>query len=187
MLTKLCKLTGGQRLDSSWADNFVLGHLLKCMVRCMWISFVYFAKYKHQINTFFVWWNCGIIALYYIILHEMEGIEVGKWVCLKLQFRSFQSKLMWVKRSLFLFYQDKEASCRAHPCHLENNWLLIEWHTSQVWFLAPYFQLYRVNWVREGSRYPGWQKLCGGTKGPRQKIWTRAKIFSPNIRYFVAD
>ena len=36
--------------------------------------------------------------------------------------------------------------------------------------------------------YPtGWQKLCGGTGGPRQKVWTRTKILSPNIRYFVAN
>ena len=33
---------------------------------------------------------------------------------------------------------------------------------------------------------PGWQKLCEGTKGLRQKVWTRTKIWSPNIRYFVA-
>ena len=32
----------------------------------------------------------------------------------------------------------------------------------------------------------GWQKLCGGTGGPRRKVWTRTKILSPNIRYFVA-
>ena len=28
----------------------------------------------------------------------------------------------------------------------------------------------------------GWQKLCGGTRGPRRKVWTRTKILSPNIR-----
>ena len=33
---------------------------------------------------------------------------------------------------------------------------------------------------------PGWQKLCEGTKGLRRKVWTRTKIFSPNIRYVVA-
>ena len=33
----------------------------------------------------------------------------------------------------------------------------------------------------------GWQKLCGGTGGPRRKVWTRTKILSPNIRYFVAN
>ena len=33
----------------------------------------------------------------------------------------------------------------------------------------------------------GWQNLCGGTGGPRQKVWTRTKILSPNIRYFVAN
>ena len=31
----------------------------------------------------------------------------------------------------------------------------------------------------------GWQKFCGGTGGPRRKVWT--KILSPNIRYFVAN
>ena len=30
----------------------------------------------------------------------------------------------------------------------------------------------------------GWQKLCGG---PCRKVWTRTKILSPNIRYFVAN
>ena len=33
----------------------------------------------------------------------------------------------------------------------------------------------------------GWQKLCGGTGGPRRKVWTRTKILSLNIRYFVAN
>ena len=27
--------------------------------------------------------------------------------------------------------------------------------------------------------------MRGGTWGPRQKVWTRTKILSPNIRYFV--
>ena len=31
-----------------------------------------------------------------------------------------------------------------------------------------------------------WQKLCEDTKDLCQKVWTRAKILSPNIRYFVA-
>ena len=34
------------------------------------------------------------------------------------------------------------------------------------------------------SAIPGWQKLCEGTKGLHQKVWT--KILSPNIRYIVA-
>ena len=34
---------------------------------------------------------------------------------------------------------------------------------------------------------PGWQKLCRGTGGPRRKVWTRTKILSPNIGYFVAN
>ena len=34
---------------------------------------------------------------------------------------------------------------------------------------------------------PGWQKLGGGTGGPRRKVWNRTKILSPNIRYFVAN
>ena len=33
----------------------------------------------------------------------------------------------------------------------------------------------------------GWQKLHGSTGGTRQKVWTRTKILSPNIRYFVAN
>ena len=33
----------------------------------------------------------------------------------------------------------------------------------------------------------GWQKLRGSTGGPRRKVWTRTKILSPNIRYFVAN
>ena len=32
----------------------------------------------------------------------------------------------------------------------------------------------------------GWQKLCEGTKGLRQKVWTQTKILSPNLRHFVA-
>ena len=34
---------------------------------------------------------------------------------------------------------------------------------------------------------PGWQKLRGSTGGTRRKVWTRTKILSPNIRYFVAN
>ena len=41
-----------------------------------------------------------------------------------------------------------------------------------------------ANWGRLDS---GWQKLRGGTGGPRQKVWTRAKILSPNVRYFAAN
>ena len=33
----------------------------------------------------------------------------------------------------------------------------------------------------------GWQKLRGSTGGTRRKVWTRTKILSPNIRYFVAN
>ena len=33
----------------------------------------------------------------------------------------------------------------------------------------------------------GWQKLHGSTGGTRRKLWTRTKILSPNIRYFVAN
>ena len=32
----------------------------------------------------------------------------------------------------------------------------------------------------------GWQKLCEGAEGLRRKVWTRTKILSLNIRYFVA-
>ena len=32
----------------------------------------------------------------------------------------------------------------------------------------------------------GWQKLCEGTKGLRQKVWIGTKILSSSIRYFVA-
>ena len=34
---------------------------------------------------------------------------------------------------------------------------------------------------------PGWQKLRGSTGGPRRKVWTRTKILSPNIHFFVAN
>ena len=33
----------------------------------------------------------------------------------------------------------------------------------------------------------GWQKLRGSTGGTRRKVWTRTKILSPNIGYFVAN
>ena len=33
----------------------------------------------------------------------------------------------------------------------------------------------------------GWQKLCGGTGGPRRKVWTWTKILSPNICYSAAN
>ena len=29
--------------------------------------------------------------------------------------------------------------------------------------------------------------MCGGTGGPRRKVWTQTKILSPHIRYFVAN
>ena len=35
--------------------------------------------------------------------------------------------------------------------------------------------------------FSGWQKLQGSTGGTRRKVWTRTKILSPNIRYFVAN
>ena len=33
----------------------------------------------------------------------------------------------------------------------------------------------------------GWQELRGSMGGTRRKVWTRTKILSPNIRYFVAN
>ena len=33
----------------------------------------------------------------------------------------------------------------------------------------------------------GWQKLRCGTGGPCRKVWTRKKILSPNLRYFVTN
>ena len=43
------------------------------------------------------------------------------------------------------------------------------------------------NWAIEHVKPPppGWQKLHGRTGRIRQKVWTRTKISSPNIRYFV--
>ena len=38
-----------------------------------------------------------------------------------------------------------------------------------------------------GWQGAGWQKLHGSTGGTRRKVWTRTKILSPNIRYFVAN
>ena len=32
----------------------------------------------------------------------------------------------------------------------------------------------------------GWQNLREGTKGHRRKVWTRTKILSPNICFYVA-
>ena len=32
----------------------------------------------------------------------------------------------------------------------------------------------------------GWQELRKCTNGVRQKVWTRTKILSPNIRYIIA-
>ena len=39
---------------------------------------------------------------------------------------------------------------------------------------------------KDYAKFAGWQKLREATKGLRQKVWTRTKILSPNIRYFVA-
>ena len=44
-----------------------------------------------------------------------------------------------------------------------------------------------ANKTRYLSKHAGWQKLHGSTGGTRQKVWTRTKILSPNIRYFVAN
>jgi len=38
----------------------------------------------------------------------------------------------------------------------------------------------------ESPIHARWQKLCKGTKGLCQKVWTRTKLLSPNIRCFVA-
>ena len=46
--------------------------------------------------------------------------------------------------------------------------------------------LHLDSWIF-GHLWPGWQKLRGSTGGPRRKVWTRTKILSPNIRYFVAN
>ena len=40
-----------------------------------------------------------------------------------------------------------------------------------------------LHWFACGT---GWQELRERTSGARRKVWTRTKILSPNIRYFVA-
>ena len=39
----------------------------------------------------------------------------------------------------------------------------------------------------KNNMIPGWQRLHGSTGGTCRKVWTRTKILSPNIRYFVAN
>ena len=43
----------------------------------------------------------------------------------------------------------------------------------------------QVKWVPGLGKESGWQKLCEGTKGLSQKVWTQTKILSPNILYIV--
>ena len=50
-----------------------------------------------------------------------------------------------------------------------------------------WIKLYVTQWKIQTYLEPGWQKLRGSTGGPRRKVWTRTKILSPNIRYFVAN
>ena len=45
------------------------------------------------------------------------------------------------------------------------------------------FVLFHDNETLRGA---GWQKLCEGTKGLRQKVLSWTKILNPIIRYFVA-
>ena len=43
------------------------------------------------------------------------------------------------------------------------------------------------SWSQEATKVgAGWQKLRERASGARRKVWTRTKILSPNIRYFVA-
>ena len=46
------------------------------------------------------------------------------------------------------------------------------------------------HWEKDEDQFwevPGWQKLHGSTSGTCRKVWTRTKLISPNIRYFVAN
>ena len=55
------------------------------------------------------------------------------------------------------------------------------WH---LWHVCSCYQLLPQSAIRP-SAPAGWQNLCEGTKGLRRKVWTRTKISSTNIRYFV--
>ena len=70
-----------------------------------------------------------------------------------------------IKAQKFLFLQIEVWSMRI----LISNWL-----TEYTWSM-----LWRRCLLNDHS---GWQKLCEGMNGLRQKIWTRKKILSPNKR-----
>ena len=70
-----------------------------------------------------------------------------------------------IKAQKFLFLQIEVWSMRI----LISNWLA-EYTWSMLW---------RRCLLNDHS---GWQKLCEGMNGLRQKIWTRKKILSPNKR-----
>ena len=49
-----------------------------------------------------------------------------------------------------------------------------------------YWKMKKYTIQKQEIHDTGWQKLCEGTKGLCQKVWSQTKILSPKIRYFVA-
>ena len=68
--------------------------------------------------------------------------------------------------------------------------LVLDLHSNRVSFgtLDQDYNAFNV-FVGQPEEFPvaGWQKLRGSTGGTRRKVWTRTKISSPNIRYFVVN
>ena len=82
----------------------------------------------------------------------------------------------WGKSDLgTTFFQKKNIAINGpnFKINIKNNLFVCEdFHFSEkVWILSQ----------------PGWQKLCGGTGGPRRKVRTHTKILSQNLRYFVVN
>ena len=87
--------------------------------------------------------------------------------------------------TFYLFQKYKKKSPAPSLCAHNLGDLPHQFNSNQT--LLTFHHWTHVCAHHQGDLPPGWQKLHGSTGGTRRKVWTRTKIFSPNMRYFVAN
>ena len=122
---------------------------------------------------------CRITSTCICVLEEHRLVSVSVFAE-----REFESGVSLYIRSISL-------SANSNATVLLANWTLpAGWEAMQMDVNSiPHICHRHHRHVCVKKNYPlsGWQKLRGSTGGTRRKVWTRTKILSPNIRYFVAN
>ena len=125
-----------------------------------------------------IWFGCALFNRLLIAMH---------W-------RALGTSSSWEDRCCSQFSEIASKCHLTRLLYLHQNILWGFWdesYQSCTKVKVDIFGRHGVEWLtqdrKRGRRGAGWQKLRGSTGGTRRKVWTRTKILSPNIRYFVAN